>query len=71
MKYRQYYEDYGEDRAELSDDPGNYAVCIECGKWCRPRKVDYGVGRVEVHGVIVNDHDWQWESPCCGAPVED
>lgn len=46
------------------------ARCLECGEICHPKKVDYGVGRIEVHGHIINHHDWQWESDCCEAPVE-
>ena len=73
MNCREYYELYGEDKAELCrdpDDPGD-CICSECGRPCRPVKVDYGIGAYEYQGAISYDHDWQWESPCCGAQVED
>lgn len=52
------------------DLPPRGATCLACGQPCTPKRVDYGVGRIEVHGVLANNHDWQWESPCCEAGVE-
>lgn len=60
MSYRK-EEDY--------DNPK--ARCLECGELCDVKRVDYGVGRIEVHGVVTNHHDWQWECPECGGQVEE
>ena len=55
-------------REEEYDLPQAY--CLECGQPCNPKRVDYGVGRIEVHGYMATHHDWQWESDCCEAGVE-
>ncbi|MDY0188918.1 MAG: hypothetical protein RBR16_13460 [Syntrophus sp. (in: bacteria)] len=73
MNYRQYYEEYGEDKAELCrdpDDPGE-GRCSECGQMCRPVKVDFGYGRLNIRGVWFTHHDYRYLSPCCDAEVEE
>ena len=46
-------------------------VCITCGKRCKVKRVDEGVGPIEVHGHREWHHDWKFKSVCCTGEVEE
>lgn len=53
------------------DDVFATVWCLECGKECYVKRVDYGMGRLECWGVVETHHDYRHVSSCCEADFTD